>query len=511
MTSQVVANFEKRLAGLAEGASRESIQTLSLYVAFNRKKHGAALAAALSNVITNTAQTPGRKMLYLNVVHEVLISESPLQPGYQNDKKWDRQADLRSLLGENVVVDAVTSIRDCEGTTDATLDKVKSMIDMWEEIEAFGGPTIIAAARKALVSGKQKDAKAVAATATTTSEANAAHTTPPSAQSVPEAQGSGHEHNGEISPAAEEAAAEPSSAALALGPAAQVDPIAVESKAVPEAKDASSVEDKADTNGKDDAAVAQVLAEGSGGGEDDDKASAKDGDASGTAPSNVDVPPSFDFEAEGVPYEKVEPHQILGSCRSLATMQISRDVRSDTAVRISTALSTLSPDVEKACHKALADADGDMSKAKVDLESIPTISDDVLDLNIDDAIKNVKQYKEIIVKQREARKALIDMLIKSRCKFGSMEAAEAFYAIGEKEEKLKKRRLLLQDAMALEGLDVLEDDEENEDDDTETDLNGADEGELAPLTWYEKEKAGGAEGGDGASTKEPEAKKARVQ
>lgn len=151
-----------------------------------------------------------------------------------------------------------------------------------------------------------------------------------------------------------------------------------------------------------------------------------------------------------------------------------------------------------------------MSKAKVNLESIPTISDDVLDLNIDDAIKNVKQYKEIIVEQREARKALIDMLIKSRCRFGSMEAAEAFYAIGEKEEKLKKRRLLLQDAMELEGLDVLEDDEENEDDNMEADLTGADEGELAPLTWYEKEKAE-AEGGEGDSAKEPEAKKARVQ
>lgn len=191
-------------------------------------------------------------------------------------------------------------------------------------------------------------------------------------------------------------------------------------------------------------------------------------------------------------------------------MQISRDLRNDAAVRISTALSTLSPDVEEACRKALDDADGDVSKAKVDLDSIPAISDDVLDLNVDDAVKNVQQYKEIVVKQREARKALIDMLIKSRCKFGSMEAAEAFYAIDEKEEKLKKRRLLLQDAMELEGLDVLEDEEGKEDDNMEAaDLTGAEEGVLAPLTWYEKEKA--ATGGGTTDADEPEAKKSRVQ
>ena len=213
---------------------------------------------------------------------------------------------------------------------------------------------------------------------------------------------------------------------------------------------------------------------------------------------------------QGIPYEKVEPHQILGSCRSLATMQISRDVRSDAAVRISTALSTLSPDVEEACRNAIADAEGDASKAKVDLASIPTISDDVLDLNVGDAIKNVQQYRELIVKQMEARKALIDLLIKSRCKFGSMEAAEAFYAIGEKERKLKKRRMLLQDAMELEGLDVVEDDEGKKDDGTEADLTGTGEGKLAPLAWYEKERTA-AEGGDDDSTKEPAAKKARVQ
>jgi hypothetical protein len=210
---------------------------------------------------------------------------------------------------------------------------------------------------------------------------------------------------------------------------------------------------------------------------------------------------------QNIPFEKVEPHQLLASCRSMATMQISRDLRSDAAVRISTALSTLSPDVEAACRKALEDAGGDKSKVSIDLDSIPSISDDVLDVNIDDAIKTVQQYREIILKQREARKALIDQIIKSRCKFGSMEAAEAFYGIGAKEEKLKKRRDLLQDAMELEGLDVLEDDE-GKGDDNDADLGGAG-AELPPLTWYQKEKEAAIGGGDAAG--EPESKKARIE
>ena len=191
-------------------------------------------------------------------------------------------------------------------------------------------------------------------------------------------------------------------------------------------------------------------------------------------------------------------------------MQISRDLQSDAAVQISTAMSTLSPDVEAACRKALEDAGGDKSKVDIDLDAMPSMSDDVLEINIDEAIKTVQQYREIILKQREARKALIDQIIKSRCKFGSMEAAEAFYGIGAKEEKLEKRRDLLQDAMELEGLDVLED-EEAKGDDKDADLGGdAAAARLPPLTWYEKEKEAAAAGaGEGDS--EPQAKKARVE
>mmetsp|Transcript_2541 Transcript_2541/g.7454 ORF Transcript_2541/g.7454 Transcript_2541/m.7454 type:complete len:466 (-) Transcript_2541:72-1469(-) len=465
MASQVVTNFEKHLAQLTVGASRESIQTLSKYMAFNRKKHGTTLCEALSNAIRTKATTPGRKMLYLNVAHEVLISESPLQAGYQNDKKWDRLADLRSQLGETVVVDAIASVRDCAGTSEADLDKIRNWIEQWEEIEAFGGPTIVLGARRALTAEKAKQVEPAVeekAEAPSPSDGAAAVKETATSESAPPAQK-------ETPPAAtddDDAKAATESKAIDVTsptPKGKVQEDANDSKA-------SSVKDESDVGA--------------------------------TTPPPVDMPPAFDFEAESIPFEKVEPHQLLASCRSLATMQISRDLRNDTAVRISTALSTLSPDVEAACRKALEDAGGDRSKVSIDLDSIPSISDDVLDINIGDGIKTVQQYREIILKQREARKALIEQIIKSRCKFGSAEAAEAFFGIGSKEEKLKKRRDLLQDAMELEGLDVLEE-EEAKGGNMDADLGGNAIGELPPLTWYEKEVA--AAGG------EPQAKKARVE
>ena len=262
MASQVVTNFEKHLAQLAEGASRESIQTLSKYMAFNRKKHGATLCEALSNAIRTKAATPGRKMLYLNVVHEVLISESPLQAGYQNDKKWDRLADLRSQLGENVVVDAIASVRDCPGTSEADLAKIRNWIEQWEEIEAFGGPTIVLGARRALTAEKAKatgpEEEAKANAPSTSDDADAAKETPTS-DSTPSA-------DKETPPAAdtEEQVKE-----------------AAESKDIDMASPASKVKNQEDSND---------------GGK---SSSTKDeNDAGATTPPPVDLPPAFDFEAE---------------------------------------------------------------------------------------------------------------------------------------------------------------------------------------------------------------------
>jgi hypothetical protein len=257
MASQVVTNFEKHLAQLTEGASRESIQTLSKYMAFNRKKHGATLCEALSNAIRIKATTPGRKMLYLNVAHEVLISESPLQAGYQNDKKWDRLADLRSQLGENVVVDGIASVRDCAGTSEADLAKIRNWIEQWEEIEAFGGPTIVLGARRALSAEKAKKAEPK-----------------PAEEEKAEAPSTSD------GPAEKEAAPQPDTETSSEAIGEDQTKEAAESTNINVASSAAEVKNQEESN--------------------DDKGSStkNESNASVAIPPPVDLPPAFDFEAE---------------------------------------------------------------------------------------------------------------------------------------------------------------------------------------------------------------------
>ena len=161
-------------------------------------------------------------------------------------------------------------------------------------------------------------------------------------------------------------------------------------------------------------------------------------------------------------------------------MQIARDLRSDTALQLSTLLSTISKEVEEECSKALKkasssssygeDGSGKKEPPTVDLATIPPIPDDVLDLDLSDSIKNVRIYREIIASQREARQMCINLLIKSRCQFGSRKAAKMFYSLDSKIRALQRRKEKILDAMELEGLDfegVGDDDGDSKDENLE--------------------------------------------
>ena len=107
-----------------------------------------------------------------------------------------------------------------------------------------------------------------------------------------------------------------------------------------------------------------------------------------------------------------------------------------------------------------------------DPESLSKISDEVLDLDLQYARQSLQTYREAIRQQRKARLQCLQLLLASRCSFGSMEAARAFCGNGGASdagddsndndggddanidmdavlEKLKKRKEILVDAMAL--------------------------------------------------------------
>jgi hypothetical protein len=191
---------------------------------------------------------------------------------------------------------------------------------------------------------------------------------------------------------------------------------------------------------------------------------------------------------KGVEEAKVEPSQFLEACKVIASIQITRDLGSDAAMNLSSALSGIPLEVEKACSVILTQQkNGQEGTTPIsDLVSVETLSslpDEVLDLNIKYARQSLHAYKEAIRQQRKARLQCLHLLLQSRCSFGSVEAARAFCGgdagvIGMDAvlEKLRKRKEILVDAMALEGLDVEEDEEEKK--------LEKEEGELKPLSWF---------------------------
>lgn len=166
---------------------------------------------------------------------------------------------------------------------------------------------------------------------------------------------------------------------------------------------------------------------------------------------------NFDFEKEGVPAGKVEAREFLEPCKAVATLQITRDLRSDSTVHLRSYLTSIPKEIREdmEAYKKQLDETGEMpelDEKKVGQYST-ALSSDLLDLNIEEALDNVRSFREIVKKLKTARAKLFHLLIKSRCDFGSHQAAEAFLGLDSLTEKLESRRGPLLDAMDLEGLE----------------------------------------------------------
>ena len=184
----------------------------------------------------------------------------------------------------------------------------------------------------------------------------------------------------------------------------------------------------------------------------------------------------------------MEPSQFLDACRKIASIQITRDLGSDAAMNLSSVLSSIPLELEEACNTILTQQLNGQDKTTpitdlLSMESLSSLPDEVLDLDINYVRRSLQTYKEAIRQQRTARVQLLQKLLQSRCSFGSMDAARAFCG-GEDSnvsmdtilEQLKKRKETLVDAMALEGLDVEEDDEEKK--------LAREEVDLIPMAWF---------------------------
>jgi hypothetical protein len=183
----------------------------------------------------------------------------------------------------------------------------------------------------------------------------------------------------------------------------------------------------------------------------------------------------------------VEAKEFLEPCKAITTLQIARDVRTNSAVEISTALDNLPEDIKEICKELDSDEMKELDAAHMNDFSI-RIPSTLLDLNIEEEMASVRTFQDIVQRQQMAREQLIFLLLKSRCQFGSSDAARDYYEMDEIAEKLKKRKQLLSDALELEGLDVSQivDNAKNKKKKQKDD----EEEKLPPISWYKPEGDG---------------------
>jgi Holliday junction resolvasome RuvABC DNA-binding subunit len=139
MASSWSNKLETRLSALADGASRESIQTLAKWIGFNRK-HSKAFCTTLASHLADASNSAARQWLYIQIVHEVLLLEK------DSPTKWERLGEMRIAMGESVVLPAL------QRSDKVGKEKVAPLVAEWAKHNVFGTTTLIGQMRTILSS-----------------------------------------------------------------------------------------------------------------------------------------------------------------------------------------------------------------------------------------------------------------------------------------------------------------------------------------------------------------------
>ena len=133
MSSAWGTRLEKKLNGLADTASKESIQTYSNWIAFNRK-HVRTITSVLSQALQDNKNNDKRQWLFWEIINEILVREKG------NTVKWERLNELRPALGEALQ----TAMKQLGNTMP---DQLGKFLEEWEDLDVFGGPSLNAEIR----------------------------------------------------------------------------------------------------------------------------------------------------------------------------------------------------------------------------------------------------------------------------------------------------------------------------------------------------------------------------
>jgi len=487
MSSSWGKKLEKKLNGLADTASKESIQTLSNWVAFNRK-HAQTIAMVLTNALQDFKNNYKRQWLYWQLIHEILVREKG------NTLKWEKLRELRLALGE-----ALQPSMKILGSS--MPDQLETRLEEWEDQDVFGRPSLnsqirrLYQNRKNLTVGNSNATKTPVIATDNSSTSSAMKSQESSTPSIPSAQ-----PTLEASKSPNEKVKSSAVFEDASSPSCQ--------KSGDGQKERSTNDDCNDTmypGLDDDDAVAGTEVQVQENPQEirDTSTANPAAKVRGKSPSpqkrnsSLKEQVEYDFESKGVPSGPVESRDFLDPCKAITTLQIARDIRTNTAVEISTALANLPGDILTACQDLDSGELQELDTATTNEFSI-RIPSSLIDLDLDEETSSLNMFQDIVQRQQKARENLTYLLLRSRCKFGSREAAREFYEIDILAEKLKKRKELLSDALELEGLDTNEIGNDIDVNNKSSQVKKRDlKQELPPLTWYKPDDKEGCESGEG--------------
>jgi len=476
---------------------------------FNRKKaegmsEGMLLAISTTTTAGDEDPSSPRLMLLLRVLHQVFIE------GKDDSEAFEKAAQLRSILADVALIPLFQALAtsccssnntsSSAGSNEQQREKytteVKEMIDSWKEYSVFDGPTVwegykkawgravtdAAASKEVVVGGSESDSKAATTPpvveTTSTNDDDAVMDVVMGGQSSTEEAAASS--TTEIKTNKEEDTTMKEATSIA------------EPQILPPSSSTTTTKAAPDNNNTKEPTEHRPST----------RLSKRD---SMTSVASIDI----DFDAEGVEEAEVEPAKFLEASKVIASLQIARDLGSDAAMNLSSALGSVPAEVEQACstiHTQQQEGGDKGTSSSIEellsTEQLSNLPVEILDIDLDYARKSLQTYREAILQQRKARLQCLQLLLQSRCSFGSLDAARAFGCDDGSDEgmniileQLKKVKEKLIDAMALEGLDV-------EEDDADEKKMKEEEEQLKPLSWFPGQMK--------ESEDEPEPKKQKV-
>jgi hypothetical protein len=440
-----------KLSGLSDRPSSESIKTVAKWIGFNRKYANDFCQGLQETLVVSSVD---KQAALLQVIHEVMILDYEEGP-----QKWERLAPLRMTFGRFV-----------QGVSASIWENwtkhIPPLLSKWEACHSLEDSSIIEALRRRVDNPQLK--VEVVSPNVKQEVAEVAHqdvvSSKPSPSIKNEPDEASSQDQSEVANSAGTESAIPKEEKPNDGPPSPKFP---EEQLSPRQSARDSI------TGSFTAATASL---------------------------------TFDFESYGIPErDDITAVELLEPSRLVMSGQIARDLRNDNTVQLSNLLMSLPDPIREECAKA--DEEGEsyaglsteraMEFAKM-LRSKSTLAEDngghdtLLDMNIQEQLNSIHTYRELIMRQQQAREQVVSLMIASRGKLGAEKTAAAFSSTQEILQTLQRRQQLLVDALELEGIDVSAEQQAK-----------AKFPELAPFDWLTP--------GDSAAAEEGANKRPRVE